>query len=232
MLPDVARPIPMQLSSLPALGRPLRSGRRGFTLIELLAVILIVGILATILITQLGGAEAAAKVQSTRGKLAMFEGAIDQYSTEFGGAPSSSFTSEQGVDNDGTNVGVEALVVALWSNGYEAGGLLTEAADELVNTDGDSSGKSLTDFGNRFLFELADDWENPIAYISHRDYEVTNRAYVTYDPQTGEEQRSTPNAFKNPSTGRFYHHTTFQLISAGPDALFGTEDDITTFDRD
>jgi len=209
-----------------------RTRRAGFTLIELLAVILIVGILATILVTQLAGAEDAAQVQNTRQRMAMIEAVVDAFANEKGDAPQSSFTTQQGVANDGTNVGVEALVVALWSNGYEAGGLLTEAADELINTDGDSSGKSLTDFDSRLLFELSDDWENPIAYIAHRDYEVTNRVYITYDPQSGEELRSTPKAFKNPSTGRFYHHTTFQLISAGEDALFGTDDDITTFKRE
>jgi prepilin-type N-terminal cleavage/methylation domain-containing protein len=204
--------------------------RSGFTLIELLAVILIVGILATILVTQLGVAEDAARVQNTRRQLAVLQGAVDAYENEFGDAPPSSFTSKQGVPNEGTNVGVEALVVALWSNGWE-GGELTDEADRLINTDGDASPRNLTDFATDELLELADDWENPIAYFHRRDYEVTDRVYLTYDPETGEEIRSTPRAFKNPTTGRFFEHSGYQLISAGPDGRFGTEDDITTFDR-
>jgi prepilin-type N-terminal cleavage/methylation domain-containing protein len=207
--------------------------KAGFTLIELLAVILIIGILATILITQLGAAEESAKMSSTRAKISMLHGVIDSYVNEFGGAPSSSFTAEQGVANDGTNVGIEALVVTLWSKGYEAGGLANDFVDNLVNTDADSSGKRLTDFDTRALLEICDDWGNPVAYISHRDYEITNRAYVTIDPLDGiTELRSTPVALRDSTTGRYYEFRNFQLISAGPDALFGTEDDLPNFERD
>jgi prepilin-type N-terminal cleavage/methylation domain-containing protein len=205
---------------------------RGFTLIEILAVILIIGILTGILVSQLVGADEAARVQTTVQKLAVLEAAIDAYANENGDVPASSFSAAQGVPNDGTNVGVEALVVALWSNGWEAGGLLSDEADELVNTDHDSSPQRLTDFPNRELLELVDDWGNPVAYFHRRDYEQKGRAYVTLDPATGEEVRSVAAAFKNPATGRFYRHTTFQLVSAGPDGRFGTDDDITTFDRD
>jgi len=204
--------------------------RAGFTLIELLAVILIIGILATILITQLGGAEEAAKMASTRTKLSMLEGVIDSYANEFGGAPPSSFTAEQGVPNEGTNVGIEALVVTLWSKGWEAGGAGNDFVDELVNTDGDASPQRLTDFETRDLLEISDDWGNPVAYISHGDYEITNRAYVTLDPSTSEPLSSTPKALRDETTGRFFEFRNFQLISAGPDCLFGTEDDITNFE--
>jgi prepilin-type N-terminal cleavage/methylation domain-containing protein len=213
--------------------RPVSFERRaGFTLIEILAVILIIGILATILVTQLGGAEEAAKVQTTRQQLATLEGALNTYEIEFGDYPSSSFSDEQGVPNDGTNVGVECLVVALWSRGYEGGGFLDDIADQLINVDGDHSGKSLTDFGTRALLEIVDGWGNPIAYIHRRDYELTNRAYLTFNDVTGEEIRSFPKAFRDPLKDRFYNFMKFQLISAGPDGEFGGPDDITVFDRD
>lgn len=217
-------------------GRGHRDGRAGetsgFTLIEILAVVLIIGILAAILVSQLAGVDEAARVQSTAQKLAVLEAAIDAYANEFGDHPASSFDAAQGVPNDGTNVGVEALVVALWSNGWEAGGLLPDEADELANTDHDAAPRRLTDFPNRDLLELVDDWGNPLAYLHRRDYEQKGRAYVTLDPTTGAEIHSHPDAFKNPATGRFYRHTTYQLVSAGPDGRFGTDDDITTFDRD
>jgi type II secretion system protein G len=204
--------------------------RAGFTLIEILAVILIVGILAGILISQLGGADDAAKVQTTRQKLAMLEGAIKSYELEYGDYPPSSFTDEQGHPNDGTNVGIEALVVAFWSNGYY-GGELSDEADNLENVDGDFSGQSLTDFGERALFEIVDGWGNPIAYLHRRDYEEKNRLYLTLDTETGAEIHSIPEAFWDTEKGTFYRARSFQVISAGPDAEFGTDDDITTFNR-
>lgn len=207
------------------------AGRAGFTLIELLAVLLIVGILASILVTQLGGAEESARIQTTRQSLSELRAVIDQYANEFGDAPASSFTEEQGVANEGTNVGAEALVVALWSRGWEAGGL-TDLEDGLVNTDLDASSKALTDFATRDLLEIPDAWSNPIAYIHRRDYDARPREYVTLDPVTGEEIRSAAAALENPTTGRWYRHGSYQLVSAGPDGRFGTEDDVTDFDRE
>jgi len=204
----------------------------GFTLIELLAVILILSILAVILISNLRGATEAAKTQTGAQLLAKLGAAIESYQNEFGGYPASSFAPGQEVSNDGENVGIEALVVALFSRKWEAGGLLAEVKDALVNTDGDSSSKQLTDFGNRQLFEIPDPWGNPIAYIERTDYGVTGRPYHTYDGKTGEENPTSPTAFKNPRTGLYYQSESFQLTSAGPDGQFGTEDDITTFQRD
>jgi len=204
----------------------------GFTLIEILTVIVIIGILATVLITQFGSVEAAAEKELTRQTVAKLEAVIASYENENGGWPPSHFTSDQEVVSDGTNVGAEALVVALWSNDWEAGGHLEDVESELVNTDGDASSKHLTDFGVRSLLEIPDAWGNPFAYIRNDDYEVTGRQYVTYHPQTGDELVSTPVAFKNKTTGRFYNPFSFQLFSAGYDGEFGTEDDITSFERD
>lgn len=207
------------------------NARAGFTLIEILAVMLVLSILVTLLVTQLGGAEDVARTETTRQRLAVVGAAVDHYENEFGDYPPSSFAEETGVINDGTNVGIEALVVAFWSGGWEAGGLLPDLADELVNTDEDVAPRSLTDFESRALLEIPDAWGNPIAYFHRRDYALTNREYTTVDPETGVPLSSTPLAYKNPVTGRYYQATRYQLISAGPDGAFSTEDDITTFDR-
>ena len=203
----------------------------GFTLIEILAVLVILGILTTVLITQLVGGREAADIEATRRLLARLEAAVDHYEREFGDFPPSIFDAELGVANDGTNTGAEALVVALWSKGWEAGGLLPDLAETLVNVDGDRSNGSLTDFGTRDLFEIADAWENPIAYLHRRDYEKKSHEYLSFDPSSGEELRTFVRAFKNPVTKRFVGATRYQLISAGPDGRFDTEDDVTTFDR-
>ena len=203
----------------------------GFTMIELLAVILIIGILAGVLITQLSDAQEGVEVADTRNLLTQLEAAVDFYETEEGSYPLSFFTDKQGVPNEGQNVGSEALVVALWSNGFEAGGL-GDMSEDLVNTDNDQSSVSLTDFDSRELFELPDSWGNPVAYIHQREYENKPRPYLTFDPVTGEEIVSAPKALKSEKTGRFFRLRSFQLISAGPDGTFGTEDDITNFETD
>src|SRR5687768_364575 len=133
----------------PLAHRALRSA--GFTLIELLAVLLILSILVGILVVSLRDTEAAARTKVAEQQLMTLESAITHYMNEFGGAPPSSFLPAQEVGNDGTNVGNEALVAALWSKKYEAGGLLADVRDQLVNTDGDRSTKQITDFETRDL---------------------------------------------------------------------------------
>lgn len=204
----------------------------GFTLIEILAVILILGILASVLLVNLRDTQGATLVSDAKMELTKIGSAIDHYASEYGAAPLSSFTPEQEVANEGTNVGIEALVVTLFSRKYEAGGLLSKERDELENTDGDSSTKRLTDFDTRDLLEFVDPWGNPIAYIERNDYAANNRLYLTYDAETGEEVTSTATAYKNPRTGQYYRPQGYQLVSAGPDGRFGTDDDVTNFDRD
>lgn len=209
-----------------------RRSAAGFTLIEVLTVLLILSILVTMLVVALRDTEAAARSEVASQQLMTLESAVRSYQNEFGAAPSSSFLPAQEVGNDGTNVGNEALVVALWSKKYEAGGLLADVRDKLVNTDGDRSTKQITDFETRELLEIVDPWENPIAYIERSDYAQTNRRYKTYEVESGQEIESVPLAFKNPNTGQYYNAQSFQLISAGPDGRFGTEDDITPFERE
>ena len=202
--------------------------RAGFTLLELMAVVVILGILIGLLVTALGGAEESAKVRMTKVSMSQLSAAIDSYERKFGSYPPSTLSEAAGGAN-AVNVGVEALVAALWSNGWEGGGDLDP--DELVNLDADSSKKQITDFPDRQLFEFADQWGNPIAYFHNRDYERPQR-YTVEDQETGEVLDDEVKAFKNPTTRRFYQHNKFQLISAGPDGRFVTdEDNVTTFDR-
>ena len=202
--------------------------RRAFTLLELLAVIVIIGILAAVLVSQLGGADDAAKASSTEGFLAKVEAVLDTYYNDHGEYPPSRFTPEQGVPNEGVNVGVEALIVALYSKGYEAAGLELDE-ERLANTDGDMSARRLTDFGNRKLLEFVDLWGNPIAYLHRTEYGQETATYLTID-EDGQEQRVVPKARRNRTTGRYHNQRSFQLISAGSDGVFGTEDDLYNFE--
>lgn len=204
--------------------RGIRGARAGFTLIELLAVLLIVSILAVVLVTQVGSAREAVEVRLTRVYLEQLAAALGEYESEFGDWPRSAFGEELGSAPNTVNLGAECLVVQLWSEGWEGGGL---GEDRFVNADGDRTNRPLSELGSRELFEFSDDWGNPIAFFHRRDYGRVD-LYQTWDPTTGERLESRVQALKNPTTGRWYAPHGFQLFSAGPDGLFGTEDDLTS----
>jgi prepilin-type N-terminal cleavage/methylation domain-containing protein len=200
--------------------RIMRS-RSGFTLIELLAVLAIIGILAAFLVPMLGRAQENAKVKTTQGFLQELKAAISEYENEKGDYPASSWKEEWGSPPNATNIGAEALVIQLFGSKWQS--RLPEA--RLKNTDGDESKKALARFEKPTLFELVDEWGNPIAYLHRRDYSET-QIYVMVD-ETGAAVGESPfKAHTNPATGQYWNPKEFQLVSAGPDAEFGTGDDI------
>lgn len=205
--------------------RPMRASRAGFSLIELLAVIVILSILITFLVTQLGKGGEVIEERACRAQLEMIAATIGEYESEFGSYPPSRFHADWGPPPNTTNLGAEALVIALWSPEW-GGSNLPE--DDLFNTDGDRSKKALTSMPTSDLLELCDPWQNPIAYLSRSDYKRED-VYTVADPETGELMESRVKAVLNPTTGRAYEPHRFQLISAGVDGQFGTEDDITNF---
>lgn len=203
------------------------ASRRGFSLIELLAVIVILSILITFLVTQLGKGGEVVKEKACRAQIALLAAAIGEYESEFGSYPPSRFREGWGPAPNKVNLGAEALFVALWSPDW-SGAVLPE--EDLVNTDGDRSKRPLTSLPTADLLEPCDPWRNPIAYLSRSDYQRED-VYAVEDPETGEPFESTVRAVVNPTTGRPYEPHRFQLISAGSDGEFGTADDIMNFDR-
>jgi prepilin-type N-terminal cleavage/methylation domain-containing protein len=199
-----------------------RSSSSGFTLIELLAVLVILGILIAVLVPRLVGATAAAKAKLQRSKFVELDAALAEYETKFGDYPPSSFLEEWGPPPNDTNTGGEALVLSLWSPKW---GGTTISPDHLVNSDEDNTKKPLATFPKPDLFELADIWGNPIAYFHRRDYGKKDK-YLTKNNINGEEAEATVVARKDPQTGLYYNANRYQLISAGLDGEFGTQDDI------
>jgi prepilin-type N-terminal cleavage/methylation domain-containing protein len=197
---------------------------RGFTLIELLAVLLILSILAWLLVTNVGGAREVVEAGLTRTRLAEIEAMLSAWADEHGDYPASTPSSELGVPN-GHNLGSECLYLALCAEGEDGMGVLDE---QLANTDGDKLARAPQGFASRELFEIADDWGNPIAYQHHRDYGRRD-AYLCHDPQTGEPIESQVVARKSAATQRYHEPRGFQLVSAGPDGRFGSDDDIESF---
>lgn len=203
--------------------------RSGFTLIEMLAVILILGILLTFLVPKLLGASQAALMNSTRAFLQQIDGRVKDYEGERGDFPPSTFPRDLDPKPSAANMGIEMLVISLWpaEGAYQA----AEVAEErLGNTDGDHTGTSLTSFTNAEAFELFDDWDNPIAYIHSRDYDEVFH-YTTFG-EDGTPIENDVRAVVSSKTGDPMNKRSFQLLSAGPDLVFGTDDDIANFARE
>src|SRR5207237_7744572 len=154
----------------------------GFTLIELLAVIVIIGILITVLLPQLSGVTDRAKEKTTNAYIKQLGAAISEYEDQFGDYPPSHFLEEWGAPPNATNMGAETLVLSMWSPKW-GGTSLSE--DKLVNTDKDETKRALAKFPKTALFELKDDWGNPIAYFHHRD-DGREDVYGVYNAETGE----------------------------------------------
>lgn len=206
------------------LATAVRSARAGFTLIEILAVLLILGILFTFLMrTGLGGAKAV-EIGRTETFLQQVAGIVDDYNNEFGRYPPSTFESSLDGPPSKANEGIESLVITLWRAGadWQARDVDT---DNLTNTDNDKT--KLTSFSAGRGYELADLWGNPLAYIHRRDYKK-QFTYVTYDEQNNEIEGMVK-ALISEKTGDPYRKNSFQLISAGPDGVFGNRDDIANF---
>ncbi len=198
--------------------------KAGFTLIELLVVIIIISTLAYFLIVNVGAATETVEANNTRMFLGQLELALGEYADELGDYPLSSFTPEQGVAPNNVNLGSECLYLALCGEGMVGEGKFD---DRLENLDGDNLARRVAGFASLRLYELVDDWGNPIAYLHHRHYDRKD-VYKTINRES-EEIDSTVSARGNAKTERFHKPRTFQLISAGIDGEFGTEDDIGNF---
>lgn len=208
--------------------RALAAGRAGFTLIELVAVMLILSLLMAFLLPNLFSGGEAVGSNATRAFLQQLSAEIDAFERETGELPPSTFPADLDPKPTTVNMGIEMLLIAL----MPADGSYRSSADydeRLINTDGDDTKRSHTRFSSSEVFELRDHWDNPIAYLHRRSYEK-GCAYMAYIRDEAEfvEQRVT--AAINPKTGDPYRSQSFQLISAGSDGVFGTEDDLGNFD--
>lgn len=201
----------------------------GFTLIELLAVLMILSLLFGVLLVSLMGGEDATKVGIAKNRMGQIGTSVTVYSDESGQYPPSQLPSDIGTAPNGTNVGSECLYLALCAEGA-AGYASLGKAENLCNTDNDSLSKRPKGFEVQDLFEMADPWGNPLAYIRASDYDREFR-YVCVDQETGELSEFSVRAKKSALTGRFEEPTSFQLLCAGSDGNFGTEDDLSNFTK-
>jgi prepilin-type N-terminal cleavage/methylation domain-containing protein len=202
-----------------------RARRGGFTLIELLAVIVILGILAAFLVPKLVEVVRAVDVSVTKLTAQKIGAALSELSDDTGDWAASTLPTDMGAPANAENLGAEALYLALMAENRPGFGVLEE---HLANTDEDSFGKRPPGFESSSAQELIDQWGNPYAYFHWRDYGRED-SYVTLHPESGEKLVSIARALKDPQTQRYYQPRSYQLLSAGPDGEFGTEDDVASF---
>ncbi|MHC4945560.1 MAG: prepilin-type N-terminal cleavage/methylation domain-containing protein [Planctomycetota bacterium] len=201
----------------------MRNKAMGFSLIEILVVITIIGLLIAIS----GGAYHKYITQGERAKTRALITELEEYAGDYndrrGDFPPSSL-KHLGLATTGStdNEGIEAFVQALFASSYD--GHRPDSTSDLINSDGDEADKKISLFGERALFEFQDAWGNPVIYIRHTDYKKSFFYWIL-------EESIGVHALKNPETGTYYRFESCQIISAGPDGLFDTEDDIANFER-
>jgi len=195
--------------------------RRAFTLIELLLVLSVIGLLMIFLVPKLTEVLRAGESQTTLAWMNQVAAMADAYEIETGDFPSSTYEGLASRPPNDTNVGSESLLAFL--AGAEYGGTGPEE-DHLVNTDDDRFPKKTTRYAVSDAFEIGDQWKNPIAYLHPRDY--GKRFTYQTEAESGEVLWGDVEARRSQRTGNYLRGEDFQLISAGADGVFGTEDDL------
>ena len=198
---------------------------RGFTLIELLIVITIVALLAAALMPAVFGAGVAAKVTATEADQLVLSNGCEAWNRKRGYFPPDDFKSQEAaiktnwkVDN-GTNTGIESLVAFLSQAESVGGQDLTALADRFTNTDGDQHGADLPMLHRSDRIEVADAFGTPMAYFTKFGMDKTQSiALPEKEPVPVKATR------RDPST--YVGQGKYQILSAGPDLIFGSNDDI------
>ena len=208
---------------------PARRSESAFTLVELLAVLAILGLLMGMAIHFFGKHREQGFVTKTKSVFAELEMKIGSYNTKKGDFPLSSLAKLKIRADNELNDGIEALFAALHSKSYPEGDNVRD--DELGNSDDDSTTTAYhRDPAVTFLLEVMDGWGNPIAYITPPNYGRTF-FYVLPEPDTPADSDQQVTASKSGVTGVWANPDSYQLISAGSDKKFGTDDDVTNFTK-
>lgn len=203
----------------------ISSRRSAFTLLELMIVLVILGILGGAFLTVSSNVFEKAAITEAQQRLNVLSTQIEGYRTIEGEYPRDRLPD--GLGTNAINSNAEALFVALFDPKYSG---QTPNQNWLVNTDEDSMTEAITRLSSRELYEIGDPWGNPIIYIEALHY-ASSSALTVWAIEGGMEvpEEQTAGSMRDEETDSFEQPGSFQLISAGPDGWFGTEDDITNF---
>lgn len=203
-------------------GRGVRAS--GFTLIELLIVISILGLLAAVLLPSILNTQESANETATSGSMLQLQTGCQAFSNEHGYFPPDDLRNPEGADkqpwkpDNGINTGIESLVCFL--SLQKRGGMdLSGMADLLCNTDKDDHGTEQPLLHQRGRVEVADAWGTPLAYFAKAGMEKVQQVMPP-------EQDAQPVKAKRRADGSYHGAGKYQLLSAGRDRTFGTDDDL------
>lgn len=202
------------------------SRQDGFTLVEILAVLAILALLMSLGFMSYGKHTERARVAETHSTIESLANLIAAYESKKGDVPPSELKALAIRAQNDTNQGIEACVAALHHKDHPTGRLLPDSS--LGNTDQDQTNTVYHRNGSPMLPEAKDAWGNPIAYFSFHSY-GTPQTYLLSLPEDREVPDQVVTAAHSEVTGTWANADSFQLISAGPDELYGTEDDVTNF---
>lgn len=207
----------------------------GFTLIELLVVMSILALLAGLAFVGLPAIMRRGESTVVQTLLDNLDASLQAYRSRAGRGggdfPPTSLQGFPGVGQGFTleNCGIEAVVLCLNRRGT-AEPLDVEGMKgiELGNLDKDFTEARLTVWEAKDLFELVDPWGTPLVYFHSRDYDrVKSDGLGRVMLRNGSITDAEP--WRNPTTKSWYNARRFQIISAGPDGMFNTDDDLTNF---
>lgn len=200
---------------------------KGFTLIEVLVVIGIISLLAVALLPNLISGEESGKRVETQVRMQTLQTAVETFERRYGYYPPDNFVDPEGVvaaTPDGVNAGIESLVI--FTHQHAGGTTVVEHEDWLTNADGDDNAAVIPLLQRKAKVEVADAWGVPFAYFcaGTGGYEVVQRIRDAF----GEQEAR---AWRNPRTGGYLGGVKYQIVSAGPDSVFNTDDDLTWPER-
>lgn len=199
----------------------------GFTLMELLVVLAILSLLAVALLPTIGlGLDRQGRTE-TQGRMALLVTAIDAFERNHGFYPPDDFKIvapdeyQVKVQADRTNAGIESLLIYLcWKRG---GPDIGANSGWFGNLDGDDNGVRIPLLDTSEKLEVLDGWGNPLVYFHNHNY---GKGQAVMRGVGEAAETVTVRAVKEPKTGGWLSPRKYQLLSAGEDQIYGTEDDI------
>ncbi|MDP6941103.1 MAG: type II secretion system protein [Planctomycetota bacterium] len=195
-----------------------KNSQSAFTILELMVVLVIIGILMSVFVIGGGRMFSSSNKRKAQAQLTALSAAIEEFRQIENQYPDDRLPA--GITGNVQNSCAEALFLALYDSEYSG---RRPDQEWLINLDGDTLRKAMTSLPSRELFEFGDPWMNPIVYFESLHY---GDQVVVLAGAEGAIEEQTVTALRNERTGAWEASGGFQLISAGEDGFFGTEDDI------